>query len=67
MAPEILEGKPYKGNTTDVFAVGVILFCMVTGVMPFFEKATKDDPLYSLIVKNDEKGYWETLHKTYQS
>lgn len=67
MAPEILEGKPYKGNTTDIFALGVILFCMVTGVMPFFQKATKEDPLYSLIFKNDEKAYWETLHKTHQS
>lgn len=36
MAPEILESKPYKGNTTDIFAIGVILFVMVTGVMPFY-------------------------------
>ena len=36
MAPEIIEGKPYKANTTDIFAIGVILFVMVTGVMPFF-------------------------------
>lgn len=35
MAPEIIEGKPYKGNTTDIFALGVILFVMVFGVMPF--------------------------------
>jgi serine/threonine protein kinase len=35
MAPEILEGKPYKGNTTDIFALGVILFVLVTGAMPF--------------------------------
>lgn len=43
MAPEILEGKPYKGNTTDIFALGVIIFIMVTGVMPFYIKATKND------------------------
>lgn len=43
MAPEILEGKPYKGNTTDIFALGVILFIMITGVMPFFHKADKGD------------------------
>ena len=35
MAPEIIEGKPYKGTTTDIFALGVILFIMVSGVMPF--------------------------------
>lgn len=67
MAPEIHEGKPYKGNTTDIFAVGVIIFVMVTGVMPFFAKATKQDALYQYIYKNDEKGYWEALTKTYQS
>lgn len=43
MAPEINEGKPYKGNTTDIFALGIILFVMVTGVMPFSGKATKTD------------------------
>lgn len=36
MAPEIVEGKPYKGSTTDIFAMGVILFVMVVGVMPFY-------------------------------
>jgi eukaryotic-like serine/threonine-protein kinase len=41
MAPEIHENKPYKGSTTDIFALGVILFVMVTGVMPFFNLATK--------------------------
>ena len=61
MAPEIHEGKPYKGNTTDIFAIGVILFVMVTGTMPFFHKATKTDQLYQYVHKNDEKGYWEEL------
>lgn len=65
MAPEIHEGKPYKGNTTDIFAIGVILFVMVTGVMPFMHKAVKSDPLYQHIYKGDEKGYWEAVNKTY--
>ncbi len=46
MAPEINEGKPYKGNTTDIFAMGVVIFVLVTGVMPFLTKATKADSLY---------------------
>ena len=41
MAPEINENKPYKGSTTDIFATGVILFVMVTGVMPFVNRAVK--------------------------
>ncbi len=65
MAPEIHESKPYKGSTTDIFAMGVILFVMATGVMPFHSRAVKTDPLYSFIYKNDDKGYWEALIKTY--
>ena len=30
-APEILENKPYSGIEADVFALGVILFTMITG------------------------------------
>jgi len=65
MAPEIVEGKPYKGNTTDIFALGVVLFAMTTGVMPFYNKASSNDLLYQYIVKDDYKGYWECLNKTY--
>lgn len=47
MAPEILEGKPYKGTSVDIFALGVTLFAVVTGVMPFERRANKDsDQLY---------------------
>lgn len=65
MAPEIIEHKPYKGSSTDIFALGVVLFVMVTGVMPFYIRADKTDTLYKHIINNDEKGYWEALRKTY--
>jgi len=67
MAPEINEGKPYKGNTTDMFALGVMLFAMVFGVMPFQQKATISDGLYQYIYKGDDKSYWESLQKLYQN
>ena len=35
MAPEINEGKDYDGVKVDIFACGVILFIMTTGLQPF--------------------------------
>ncbi len=43
MAPEIIEARPYKGTSVDIFALGVTLFAMVTGVMPFERRAHKDN------------------------
>ena len=33
--PKILEGRPYKGAPVDVYALGVILYIMVTKEFPF--------------------------------
>ena len=35
MAPEIHQGKPYKGTQVDIFACGVILFMICLGDCPF--------------------------------
>ena len=35
MAPEILDRRGYSGDKTDIFALGVILFSMVTLTTPF--------------------------------
>jgi serine/threonine protein kinase len=66
MAPEILEGKPYKGTAADVFSLGVVIFILVTGVMPFSTSSSPDDELYQFIYKEDFKAYWEHLEKMFQ-
>ena len=53
MAPEIIERRPYRGSSVDIFAAGVILFIMMTGKMPFDQQADKDDLLYKHIVAKD--------------
>jgi serine/threonine protein kinase len=68
MAPEIIEGRAYKGASADVFALGVTLFALVTGVMPFDKRANKDsDVLYHLLYLNDDAAYWAHLNKVYDN
>ena len=45
MAPEIKEGKTYKGQNVDMFSIGVILFIIVQGIFPFKE-ARKEEYFY---------------------
>ena len=46
MVPELHQRQIYDGKSVDVFALGVILFIMVVGNLPF-RKATDDDPFYN--------------------
>ena len=38
-APEILQKQYYRGECADVFSMGVILFIMVTGTLPYLGEA----------------------------
>ena len=37
-SPECISGKPYNGKTNDVWSVGVILYAMVTGQLPWTKR-----------------------------
>ncbi|XP_051872057.1 testis-specific serine/threonine-protein kinase 5-like [Pristis pectinata] len=37
MAPEILQGLRYRGDHADIWSMGIILYAMVTGKLPFNE------------------------------
>jgi len=49
MAPEIVNKIPYKGKPADIWALGVILYKMLTGLFPF--KASTESQLYGKISK----------------
>ncbi len=61
-SPELLQKKPYSGVQSDIFSIGVSLFVLVTGKMPF-KHALLDDPYYKEIAKLNHERYWEKLSK----
>ncbi len=64
MAPEIILRKPYKGASVDIFACGVVLFIMVSGIPPFL-RAEKSDNYFKHIMKKDYDLFWEA-HERHQ-
>jgi len=61
MAPEIKEGKVYKGTQVDLFSVGVILFIIVQGSFPFKE-ARKEEFFYNLILTGQIDTYFQKVN-----
>ena len=61
MAPEINAHKKYRGTEVDIFALGVLLFQMVSQKIPF-NKAFKADKVYNLIINNKFDLFWR-VHK----
>ena len=66
MAPELLEGRAYSGAAVDTYALGAVLFMMVTkspptsgvGLLPAGQTALACDKLYQLFCL-DKAGFYE--------
>ena len=50
-APEIIAGKEYFGPLADIWSIGVILFALVCGYLPFEDSNTAD--LYKKILSGE--------------
>lgn len=59
-APEVLEGKAYTGTKVDVFSIGVIIFVMVTGALPYYKEASTKDPIYKFLCSRQYDKFWQT-------
>ena len=51
-SPEMVKGKKYDGFNIDIWAIGVILFAMLCGYLPFEDDENDNDVLFSQIIKN---------------
>ena len=47
-APEMLEGKLYKGGKVDIWSAGVVLYAMICGYLPFEDEDNSE--LYKKII-----------------
>ena len=47
MSPEIVSKKDYMGGPSDVWATGVLLYLLLTGIFPF--KSSIEKELYRKI------------------
>ena len=63
MAPEIKEGKHYKGTQVDMFSMGVILFIIVQGIFPFKE-ARREEFFYNLLLNGKIDTYFAKVNGT---
>jgi 5'-AMP-activated protein kinase, catalytic alpha subunit len=47
MAPEIVSKKEYQGTAADIWAIGVVMYVILTGYLPF--KSEEEKGLYRKI------------------
>ena len=59
MAPEMIAGHPYVGTSVDIYACGVILFSMVTGLTPVCVQADQKDFLYRYVIAKQWEKFWK--------
>lgn len=63
-APEIIEGKDY-GKKVDMFAVGVVVYQMITGIPPFFKVGDSRETVNNKIRSLNYSLNWKSMELNY--
>ena len=58
-APEMFSLQKYRGKPADMFAIGVSLFILVIGCLPFDKADELNDNLFRLLQLDDTYAYWK--------
>jgi len=67
MAPEMhMPDMVYNGPAVDIFACGLILFTMYTGLQPYETAAHPKDSFYKYFFTNNSQEYWQIV-KSYMA
>lgn len=60
-APELDQEIEYDAFSVDIFASGVVLFCMLAGFKPYKKTASRFDNLYKYFFENRQEIYWNII------
>ncbi|KAM3132440.1 hypothetical protein pb186bvf_015399 [Paramecium bursaria] len=65
LPPEVLDRIPYNPFKSDIFQLGITMFCIITGLHPFASEPSNTSNLYKQFCENEQQ-FWVDTENSYQ-